>query len=423
MQERESRLIAAVHLATMKLSSSTSVSETLRDVLELCVEAVDAGGGTIYLHDPVKRKLEFLYVIPEEVRDLLPYTEIPDDFGAAGQALQNQRALITSPQNDPHRNVREHIEKAVKIETKTLLTAPLMIPGMQPFGVVQLVNCKQGDFRQQDLEVIEIVGAVSSLVYMNAILAEQAQKAASLMGMGKVSHDIGNLTAALSANFMIIEPMIDKFSTFTQHNDAEELREAVIDLKEGINRVVGYSRLISDLSAGRPLRPQVSPHCMAETVVEAVSYLEPEARRQGVEITYNVENDSEQTLFDPQFVFRIVQNLVGNAIKAVSETTSGNKRNQSSSSVCISLRRSQNEYIIEVEDTGPGMPEETVKRIIAGTAISQWSNSGGSGWGTKIVLDLVCALGGNIQVDSQIGKGTTFRVYLPYKPLTVATAT
>ncbi|MER3412974.1 MAG: hypothetical protein C4340_01290 [Armatimonadota bacterium] len=60
---------------------------------------------------------------------------------------------------------------------------------------------------------------------------------------------------------------------------------------------------------------------------------------------------------------------------------------------------------------------EVRERIVRGMAVSGWRKSAGSGWGTKIVSELATALGGRIEVDSELGKGTTFRVVLPMAPV------
>jgi signal transduction histidine kinase len=62
------------------------------------------------------------------------------------------------------------------------------------------------------------------------------------------------------------------------------------------------------------------------------------------------------------------------------------------------------------------MPENVAKRILSGNARSQWSKAGGSGWGTKIVLELTASHSGIVEIDSEIGVGTTFRVRLPHRP-------
>src|SRR3954465_15767606 len=82
------QLIRAVQVAARKLASSGKFDMLLKDVLAICVEAVGASGGTIYLHDPASHRLRFQQVIPEDVADRLPAKDIAEDFGMAGKAFQ-----------------------------------------------------------------------------------------------------------------------------------------------------------------------------------------------------------------------------------------------------------------------------------------------------------------------------------------------
>ena len=194
----------------------------------------------------------------------------------------------------------------------------------------------------------------------------------------------------------------------------------VDDLKKSLDRILGYSRLISDMSAGRELRPNLEKKDMAETIQKGAAYLETEARSKHIELKYEIEENSPETYFDDLFVFRIVQNLVGNSVKAVYETISDDVldaayEEETFGSVTVRYRFVDNGHVFEVIDTGPGMSREVANRILSGNARSQWSKAGGSGWGTKIVLELAASHGGKVEIDSEIGHGSTFRVIIPHR--------
>ncbi len=86
----QAHLIKAVQLATRKLASSGNFDVLVKDVLSICVDAVGASGGTIYLHEPAVQRLRFEHVLPESVRLLLPVLDIPEDFGIAGEAFRER---------------------------------------------------------------------------------------------------------------------------------------------------------------------------------------------------------------------------------------------------------------------------------------------------------------------------------------------
>lgn len=423
------RLIKAVQLATHTLSGHGEFDSLLKKVLKISVDAVGAEGGTIYLHDPATNRLVFQHVEPPEVEPRLPMKDIADDFGMAGAAFQEKRTLL---REIPERPESEHnpFEVATGIVVRSMVATPLMMEQEDPIGVVQLLNKKDGPFNDTDGAVLDTIAAVATMAYLNYRLQEESTRASTLLGMGKVSHDIGNLAASLYASLSFSEMAIvclkDSLKEValdeTSLENLEALDPMVGDLKQSVDRIVGYSRLISDMSAGRELRPNYTLGQMGETILRGSAYLETEARSKHVDLVYDIDLEASETGYDDLYVFRIVQNLVGNSIKAVRETIADEQIDSASEddrfgTVISRYRTDGNEHIFEVSDTGPGMPREVANRILSGNARSQWSKAGGSGWGTKIVLELAASHGGKVEIDSEVGAGTTFRVRFPHREL------
>jgi signal transduction histidine kinase len=311
-----------------------------------------------------------------------------------------------------------------------MVAAPLMIETENPIGVVQLINKTQGEFTDSDLAVLDIVSSVSTMAYHNFRLTEESARASTLLGMGKVSHDIGNLGASLYANLSFSEMAMHGLREQLEAIQAgsgvmgyvETLEPMFADLQSSVDRIVGYSRLISDMSAGRPLRPDKKLAPMAGTIQTSAAYLETEGRANHVAIRYDIDEDAPPTMHDELYVFRIVQNLVGNAIKAVKEVLPedwqviGQGDTAIYGEVLVRYCFDGTAHIIEVHDCGPGMTKETANRILSGNARSQWDKAGGSGWGTKIVLELTATHDGKVMIDSEPGEGATFRVVFPHVP-------
>ncbi len=425
--ENQDRLLSAVQLAARRLASSAHIDAVLKDVLAICIEALGARGGTIYLHDPRQKRLVFRHVLPEEVRDRLPFEDIPDDYGVAGKAFQTRETIITDFP-EPSEERRDEIETATGVHVRTMITAPLAMETEDPIGVVQVINKIDGKFTEADVAVMDTVAAVSTMAYHNFRLSDEMSRASTLLGMGKVSHDIGNLAASLYANI--------SFSEMAMHGLKEHLAEAKADetaqlyaenidgmvgeLKASVDRIVGYSRLVSDLSAGRELRPNKKLAPLAETIQTSAAYLETEGRKNSVALRYEICQDGPPLLHDELYLFRIVQNLVGNAIKAVRETVPDDWQEHVEGEdeaifgeVTIRYLYGGGCHTVEVQDSGPGMTRAVADQILAGSARSQWDKGGGSGWGTKIVLELAATHEAKVEIDSEPGKGATFRVVFP----------
>lgn len=422
------RLIRAVQLATRKLAGTGDYNALLKDVLAICVNAVGASGGTIYLHDPATERLAFQHVLPPEVEHTLPSKDIPDDYGTAGAAFQSRQTQSRVFPEKPA-SERNPFELATGIVVRNMVATPLIIEGMDPIGVVQLLNKIDGDFNETDASLLDTIAAVSAMAYVNYRLTEESNRASTLLGMGKVSHDIGNLAASLYATVSFGEIAIDQLReslvvskvTPEANDNLEMLPPLMVDLGKSVDRIVGYSRLISDMSAGKGLRPNLQPGNFGETIRMSTAYYETEARSKNVNLVYDIEGTSVQSMYDDLYVFRIVQNLVGNALKAVREMVSEEESSEDAAresygEVKVTYRLTEAGHELMVKDSGPGMPQEIARRILSGNARSQWSKTGGSGWGMKIVLELAAALKGEMSIDSELGVGSEFKVVFPVIP-------
>jgi signal transduction histidine kinase len=420
------QLIRAVQLATRKLASSGNPNVLLRDVLAISVEAVGASGGTIYLHDAANKRLKFQHVLPEDVADKLPVKDMADDYGMAGEAFQTKKTQIKDFEPKPEKNA---FEEATGVIVRSMIAVPLSMEDEPPVGVVQLLNKKDGNFDETDAAVLDTIAAVSTMAILNWQLTEEATRASTLLGMGKVSHDIGNLSASLYSTISFSELASKGLVDYVKEHGGDETLRTYVDMLEGfsddmknsVDRIVGYSRLISDLSAGRTLRPNKKMGSLAETIENAAAYLESEGRKNHVELIYDIEKTAPHLCHDDLYVFRIVQNLVGNGIKAVREsipdewaaTLNAEGENSVFGVVTVRYRYVQPMHIVEVIDSGPGMTDEVRRQILTGKAKSQWDKGSGSGWGTKIVLELAATHNAEVSIDSEPGKGSCFRVAFP----------
>lgn len=429
--ETNERLIQAVHRAARRLASSGNFNDLMRDVLAICVDAVGASGGTIYLHDPAAKKLNFQHVLPEEVADRMPVKDIPEDFGTAGAAFNSRQTVC---RDFPEKRIEDwnDFERATGVAVRSMVATPLMMEDEMPIGVVQLINKREGCFSDTDCAVLDTVAAVATMAYSNYRLNEESTRASSLLGMGKVSHDIGNLAASLYANLSFSDMAMQGLKEHLLRDKPDEtvvmyvetLEPMFGDLKNSVDRIVGYSHLISDISAGRQLRPNKVVAPLAGTIQTSAAYLETEGRANHVALRYEIDDDAPATLHDELYLFRIVQNLVGNAIKAVKETVPEDwqvlgevdEGTAFYGEVRVRYCYDGTHHIIEVQDTGPGMSDSTAAKILSGNARSQWDKGSGSGWGTKIVLELAHTHDAKVSIDSELGRGSIFRLAIPHCP-------
>lgn len=422
------RLLDAVHTATQKLASFEDLKEVLHEVLHICVEAVGAFGGTIYLHEPATNTLRFLHVMPEEVERKLERLDIPDDYGVVGKVFNSRKTEISvfPAGGDPNRTL---IRRKTGITVRTMITVPLHVGDMTPIGIVQLVNKKGGDFDETDEAVLDTISDIATLAILNSRLLEKSMQVASLEGMGRAAHDLANKAGVLITFLPDFERNINELRRSLQGTGMTPEAAMYLDLLEGTyrdvfapysERVFRYARLINDLAAGKKLIPKLRRANFASVVEDSAQFLETPARRSHVKIIYDLQKDAPEFEFDDLYVIRIVENLVGNAIKAVNETIpndwlaeNANDLDATYGSVTVRTRFADGHHVLLVVDDGPGLSPGAIRQILSGQAKSSWGTNAGSGLGTKAVLELASAHGARVSIRSRLAEGSTFEIDFP----------
>ncbi|MFQ6101276.1 MAG: ATP-binding protein [Anaerolineae bacterium] len=172
-----------------------------------------------------------------------------------------------------------------------------------------------------------------------------------------------------------------------------------------------------DLAAGKV--PELAEEEVAvvvnASVGRAVLLLQPRAEEKGVDLVHRACSEELVVRGTEEGLDRIFVNLVGNAVKY---TPSGG-------SVTVSLRREGDEILVEVADTGIGIPEEALPHLFEEfyrAPNAKALDEVGTGLGLPIVKDLVERYGGRIEIESRVGQGSTFTVTFPIFPIYQSTS-
>jgi PAS domain S-box-containing protein len=174
------------------------------------------------------------------------------------------------------------------------------------------------------------------------------------------------------------------------------IRDAGARLLALIEDVLDISRLQAvDAQLPREATP------LNDMILRVAEVFKPQAASRGLSLTARVEPC--MALAEARRLEQVVTNLVSNAVKY---TDTG--------SVTVNCRRVQDSVEIAVEDTGPGISPEELRRLFVPFAQLKRSDSGreGTGLGLAISRRLVEAMGGTIEVDSEPGRGSIFKVRL-----------
>jgi signal transduction histidine kinase len=221
--------------------------------------------------------------------------------------------------------------------------------------------------------------------------------------LADVSHELRTPIAALRTFVELLQE---------QAGDDPEARREFLDASAGqLERLDWLAQNLLELSkleSGLVLL-DLRPEDVRAAVESAVEQAEPTASRRGIALELTLPDAPLRIRHDPQRIGQVVANLVGNAIKF---TPRGGR-------VEVRVQPERGGVAIEVADTGVGIDPAELPRIFErfyrGSQANEARGSG-SGLGLAIVKSIVDMHAGRITVDTRVGHGTTFRVWLPPDP-------
>jgi len=154
------------------------------------------------------------------------------------------------------------------------------------------------------------------------------------------------------------------------------------------------------LQALRPSTPQFKPVFLNDVVQQTLTLVQPELDNRGLNVKTKLARQLPAAPVDAVQIQQVLVNLIKNAMQAM--TTDG--------TLTLSTGEGNNGVWVSVADTGGGIPQEQINRIFDPFYTTKKT---GTGLGLMIVQRIVRAHGGRIEVESHVGRGTSFRIWLP----------
>jgi two-component system NtrC family sensor kinase len=236
-------------------------------------------------------------------------------------------------------------------------------------------------------------------------LEKELLKSERLAAIGQtvagLAHGIKNILHGLKGGSYLVDIGIKKGET-------EKLKKGWDMIKRNIGRT---SNLVMDLLSYSKEREPKFEACLPNGIAADVcALLQDKARENNVKLVKHFDDSIGEVLMDPNSVHEVLLNLMSNAVDAClfDEDTGKNFRVDLKTS-----REKDNVIRFEVRDNGIGMDESVVKKLF--TSFFSTKGHRGTGLGLMVTRKLIEEHHGKIEVKSQLGKGTTITVRLPYK--------
>ncbi|MCR5256576.1 MAG: two-component sensor histidine kinase [Desulfovibrio sp.] len=228
---------------------------------------------------------------------------------------------------------------------------------------------------------------------------EHTQKLSSIGRLAAgVAHEVNNPLAIINEKSGLALDYINAAGDFPRK---ERVAELIGSIGQAVDRARGITHRL--LGFSRRMEANMQQMQLAEVIEETISFVERDAQRRGVALTASLDRGLPEVTSDRGQLQQVFLNLVGNAVQATAE---GGR-------VEVTLRGLDKDFAeVAVADTGCGMSAEVVSHIFEPFYTTKKEN--GHGLGLFITYGIVRRLGGEISVESEEGKGTAFRVAIPY---------
>ena len=239
------------------------------------------------------------------------------------------------------------------------------------------------------------------------LIQTESLAAVGRIGAG-IAHEVKNPLASILSYCQLLDINLKNFNP-TAEDSSSKLEKFKNYSKLIADDTRRASKIISDLLTFARQKDLQTARCRAaDFLQESQDKLKAVCDTAGVEISFAGSPDSVDLSMkiDNEQIYRVLFNLVQNACHALQECNVEPKK------ILVQLARKEQFVCIDVSDNGPGIPEENLAKIFE-PFFSTKKIGEGSGLGLAICYGIVLKHGGQIQVASKIGHGTTFSILLP----------
>ena len=424
VQQRTAHLNALLQFSQSLLEARGLDSILQRAIREAVVLVPSAEYGAIYLHDAATQRL----VLHGSVGFLsLPVITVPLEAPVLGVALRERRTQVI--QGDwLHTNAAEQMQHfAAIMHLDDLPSGVAVMPLLayeQAIGVLlvlwtdpQTVLDDDGRSTLEGLsnlaasaiqeersarEAAMLSGQLAHLEDQQRALTERLNateagmlQAARLAAVGQlaasVAHEINNpLYATRNALFLL------------EGDLPEDLRQSpFLDIaRSELTRIANIVQRMRDFY--RPSRGRMEPHDFNKLVEETLTVASLNLRQTNIQVIFTPAVDMPPVVCDADQLRQVFLNLMLNAIEAMPDGGTFTVRTIAGSTVAL----------VEIQDTGIGIPEAIRARLFEPFFTNKPQ---GTGLGLSISAHIVTQHGGQIEVESEEGRGSVFRVVLPYE--------
>jgi signal transduction histidine kinase len=405
---RARRNLQVMYRTALAVSHTLDIDELLVRILDLIFEWVDADRGCVMLLDSESGSL-----IPKARRDRRANGEgqtLSISRTILEYVLKNNEGVVTSNASDDQRweagrsiltkGVREAI--CVPMQGRYGTVGAIYVDTYTPPGQVMVQGTPQ-NFSSEHLKLMVAIGHQAALAVEDTSYYSALVEAERMAAMGKaiagLSHDVKNILQGMQGGSYLVNIGLE-------NDDGDAIRKGWSIVEKNQERI---SNLVMDmLTFSKDRRPEFEEHDLNQLVADVCELMQARADEAQTDLICDYRSDLPPIMFDADLMHRAILNVVANAVDACRDV------DDAVVSVSTSLCDDSKFAVITISDNGEGIPESDLARIFL--VFESTKGSRGTGLGLPVSLKILKEHEGTIEVESEPGQGSCFRLQFPIRP-------
>ena len=391
ISEQHSEILSRVADA---IKSVFDLDELLGKLMDMLFEIFHPERGVVMLLDEGQEKFVPRVVRPEGESIEFSHTIM-------NHAIAKRMSLLVSDMADD-----ERFSAAQSIMAQSILAAiccPLVSKD-KVLGVLYIdTQSHLLSYQEEDLALLNIIAANAAISIENAMLVQEKLDAERLAAIGLavagISHYVKNILTGIHGSSQLIELGISA-------KKLDVVEKAWPILQRSNDKI--HSLVQDMLTYSKKREPFLEDSNLNSLLKEVFENQFDRAVKNGTELILELDEALSDSRFDTKAVYDAVLNIVGNAIEACDDV--GDAR------VVLKTKShaETNMLSIWITDNGTGIPEEIQKKILE--PFFSTKGSKGTGLGLAVSRKTIEEHHGQLFLESEPGKGTTFKIFLPVNP-------
>lgn len=294
---------------------------------------------------------------------------------------------------------QEHLQALRDLAPRSALVVPLL-SSVGVLGALVLASSRPHQFGVRDIGLASELARRAALAIENARLYEAEKRATRARDevLGIVAHDVRSPLHLILLSAQLLQRRLPK-------DEDGKCQQYLNNITRAVDRAERLIRDLLDVSCMEAGALTLAREVMTTkpVIVGVLSSLQVLAAEASIELRVEIDDGLPEIWADRDRLLQVLENLIGNAIKFTPQ----------GGCITIAAARATQEVQFLVEDTGPGIPEDSLPHVFDRFWQAERGARHGAGLGLPICKCIVEAHGGRIWVESTLGHGTHFFFTIP----------